>query len=148
MTRRTLSTTITPNAAQIYDREAVAATRKFVARDWDSGLATYHSNDLAVLVSILASSTWHAWSDWAVEQVKSAHPGNMHPPKLIMARECARSWARTSINGPNPFSAARLTALKISAGDFLLPLYAIVTGSGDPVELDDCRDALERATYA
>ncbi|MFM1975237.1 MAG: hypothetical protein RL145_83, partial [Pseudomonadota bacterium] len=73
-------------------------------------------------------------------QVEKAHELNMHPPKLVMARETAPLWAR-----PTVFSPIYIPALKISAGDFLLPLYAITHGNGEATDIAACENALELA---
>lgn len=144
MTTRVLSTPISANARQISHREQVASEHAFVARAWDSGLATDFGNDLNKLIFMLARSTWGSWADWAAAQVLVAHELNMHPPKLVIARETAPAWAR-----PNVYSPIYVPTLKISAGDFLLPLYAITLGtspnSGEGADLAACQNALDLA---
>jgi hypothetical protein len=140
MTQRARSTFVSANARQISQREQVASQHAFVARAWDSGLATDFSNDLNRLIFMLARSTWASWADWAAAQVEQAHELNMHPPKLVMARETAPLWAR-----PTVFSPIYIPALKISAGDFLLPLYAITRGNGEATDIAACENALELA---
>lgn len=140
MTTRALSTPVSANARQISHREQVASEHAFVARAWDSGLATDFGNDLDKLIFILARSTWASWADWAAAQVLVAHELNMHPPKLVMARETAPLWAR-----PHRLSPIHVPSLKISAGDFLLPLYAITLGNGESADIAACQNALDLA---